>query len=143
MSTKENPKGLEKIPDINPNMLKDKVFGFDEVAFIKTRDFLNKKVSDRSEPFYLFINPGLEKVSKELELEPKRLFKALHFMCSYWPSVLKFRAIFEEENEAYILKEDDLQELSETRKFFHPKNPDIVFEKADEIIRNAFVMGKV
>jgi hypothetical protein len=132
---------IKQIPDIDCSILKAKVVGFDDEAFIKVRTFLNSKTSERSEPYFIFFHPGLVKISKEINIEAKRIFKTLNFLSSYWPDIVKMKAIFEEESEVYILKTDDLDELASTKKFYHPRNPDIILENADKLIRHAFVLG--
>ena len=116
---------LEKIRKIAP--------GINEEAIYSTINKLNEILEKRKNPLYIFFNPDLEKFAHEIKTEPKTLFN----------DRIKHKIILQEDGLFYPLQEEDIQELDSNNRLYNPEDPRIIYEKAQDLVRHAFVINPV
>lgn len=126
---------LEKIRKIAP--------GINEEAIYSTINKLNEILEKRKNPLYIFFNPDLEKFAHEIKTEPKNLFQSLNLLCSLFNDRIKHKIILQEDGLFYPLQEEDIQELDSNNRLYNPEDPRIIYEKAQDLVRHAFVINPV
>ena len=50
------------------------------------------------------------------------------------------RAVLDKDDLFYVLQEEDLLEIQEHNTIHHPNTPTLIFEKAKDVVRHAFVI---
>ncbi len=129
-------KTIELLP---PDVLKQKAPQLDYGSFEKIVNYINLQLNNRQVPYYIYIFPDLEKISGEIGIQGKSMYLTLNFLAGFYSKKVKHEIIFDFGNKIYKLQEPDLEELKSSKKFYNPDNPKEVFEKADELVRRAFV----
>lgn len=106
--------------------------------------YIGNVFEKRDTPFFIYFNPDIETLSKQISVQPDELFQTLKFLCMYQPYMFKLHLYFHDEEESFFYKlvEEDLEILKEENIFHHPKHPQIVFEDPYSLLRHAFVVGE-
>lgn len=131
---------VNSIPLLKQKDIERRAPGIDPKAVVSSITYLNSLLENRSTPVYIFFNPDIEQYAKNIGIEPKSFYQSLNFLSSYFSAKIKHEVIFQEEGLFYLLQEEDLKELKESNRFHNPEDPRIVYERAQSLMRHAFVV---
>jgi hypothetical protein len=104
--------------------------------------FLNDTMQNRKAPLYIFFHPDIDKLAGILNVNNKELFHSLKYLACIHSNFVKLKAILDVDFDDlfYVLQDEDIEELKRDNKVHNPKNPNIVYENADQLVRHAFVV---
>lgn len=131
---------MNKIPLLQKEEIEKRVPGIDPVVVVSLIDYLNSILENRSTPLYIFFNPDLEIYAKKIGAEPKSLFLSLNFLSTFFSDNIKHEVIFNEDGLFYLLQDEDLKELKSSNRLHNPEDPRIIYERAQDLVRHAFVV---
>lgn len=132
---------MTKIPLLNKEDIVKRVPGINPDDVVSLISHLNSILERRSVPLYIFFNPDLESHAKNMGVEPKSIFQSLNFLSSHFSDQVKHKVIFDQDGIFYHLQEEDLKELNEHNRLHNPDDPRIIYERAKDLVRHAFVIG--
>lgn len=132
---------MNKIPLLKKDEIEKRIPGISSEVVLSLIGYLNSIIEHRSAPLYIFFNPDLENHAKQIGTEPKNIFASLNFLSSFFGDQIKHAVILDHDGLFYHLQEEDLRELKEHNRLHNPEDPRIVYERAQNLVRHAFVVG--
>jgi hypothetical protein len=132
---------VNRIPLPKKHEIEKRVPGISSDLILSLIDYLNSIIEQRTAPLYIFFNPDLEFHARKIGAEPKYVYLSLNFLSSFFGDQIKHTIIFDQDGLFYQLQEEDLKELKERNRLHNPEDPRIVYERAQDLVRHAFVVG--